>query len=241
MSEKRTQFSVLRTDYYNSGRLLLLNSCLHGAGIMLGYAIELSCKVALNETGVKGGSIVYSHDLTDLFSQCCDNGVFRSVMVSSEFLEYANDRLHQRYPSQQREVLERASRQHRVVHIGVQDLEAYDDFLIQMDDALASHTKDDFVSVGVRNASSADTYAARAFFHCNGPAILRLQRYTDIVKRFRPKNTEAIAELEKGEDHLWNFKPMSQYASRNLSTDMNTHPALSFTYPKFQSEKESNL
>jgi len=234
MSDKQTQFSLLRTDYYNSGCLLLLSSCLHGAGIMLGYAIELSCKAALYEAGVKGGSIVYSHDLNDLFSGCLARGYFKSVLVSADFLEYAHDRLHQRYPSQQAEVLKRANQQGRIVHIGVQDLEVYDDLLIQMDDELAACTNDDFVSVGVRNAASADTYAARAFFHCNGPAILRLQRYTDIIKRLRPQNTDAITELEKGEDHLWNFGFMLQYVARNPSADLNTHPAASFTYPKFQ-------
>ena len=37
-----TKYSELRADYYNSGRLLFLTGNFIGAGIMLGYAIELS-------------------------------------------------------------------------------------------------------------------------------------------------------------------------------------------------------
>lgn len=237
---RRAEFSILRVDYYNSGRLLLLSSCVTGAGIMLGYAIELSCKAAFHELGVKG-SITRSHDLNKLLSVCRESGIFNSVKVSDEFMDYANDRLHQRYPSQQAEALIRASIKNRFfMHVRIEDLEIYDDLLIQMDDELIEYTKDEFISVGVRNAANAYSFAARGFFHCNGPATLRLRKYIEIIKRLRPDNKEAIGELEKGEDYFWHFKLMPKFVKRNLSFDLNTHPAEAFQYPAWQDMENGN-
>lgn len=204
-------FTMLRLDYYLSGRVLMFSSCLKGAGLMLGYAIESHFKSALSlvDTELSPGDEKlqkHSHNLPALLNACRQLGFFDEIKVSPELIEFADDHLNQRYPSQQRRKQGKAHQMGRVMSFGVNDILAYDDLICQLDDELYRFTGNPLCSIGVRAALSADSTSGRMFFHSNAPAVSRLEKYANIVKEIRPDRTELIAELDKGEEGLWTYE-----------------------------------
>jgi len=219
MRENINLFSVLRLDYYLAGRQLRFSKAgIHySIGIMLGYVIEESFKQGLmvvEESGIKLSTIAKKeldkHNLVKLYSECQNHGIFKDVNVSEDFLDLASNNLNCRYPSQIRKILDRANHiDPYLLTVNVGDtIGYYDDLICKLDDSLIKHVGDFKISIGNRAASNAGSATGRLFFHCNTPALKRLAKYTKAVIKERPNHNDDIKELQKGENHLWEFEQL---------------------------------
>ena len=70
------------------------------AGLLLGYAVELSLKYALVIAGVTHKGLLHGHKPLDLFQKCVEVEAIPGVQASTDLLQYVSDMFNQRYPSQ---------------------------------------------------------------------------------------------------------------------------------------------
>lgn len=227
-----------RKEYYQAGRVLMFTGGLSSAGIILGYAAELSLKAALIEAGFpklpKKKNILYGHAIKRLFDECQKRGIFQGVQVSKDFLKYIEDWLNRRYPIQQQALSARLSAENLAESFDWAYLDAYDDFLLQLDDDIASQTNDAWrVSVGVRSAVEAETFTGAAFFHCNTAAYLRAGNYLNVLAKHDPGNRICIDMLRNFQQRLWKSRGIQNtLAALRKSVSMSDHPASLFVYPQ---------
>jgi hypothetical protein len=232
---------VYRHEHYTAGRVLIFSGCLTSAGIMLGYAVELSLKAALIATGFpkfpKRNNPLWGHEIVKLFDKCQQQGIFQCVQVSRDFLKYVEDWLNRRYPSQEQKLSERLSMDNLAQSFSLFHIDAYDDFLLQMDDALVAYTKDPWrVSVGVRSALHADTYPGAAFFHGNTAAILRVEAYLKALREaLRDQRFNSAVYIEKLENWKQRLSKANGLpavtAEPRPGISIDDHPAALFQYP----------
>ena len=124
---------MYRKEFYNAGRLLMFNGHLHAAGIMLGYAVEFSLKKGLLATGFpEDDRIIRKHEIVKLFNKCLEQKIFEDVQVSNDFVEFVDHRLNLPLSVSGASLIEEARNRSRYYHT---HLDAYDDFLIRLDDA----------------------------------------------------------------------------------------------------------
>ena len=97
--KQRNYFNPLRTEYYVSGRTMYLHGNLYVGSILFGYAIESILKEALLFVGNSKPKLQHSHDIKVLFNSCLDKGVFTSVEVPPDFIDFSNSLFQMRYPS----------------------------------------------------------------------------------------------------------------------------------------------
>jgi hypothetical protein len=194
-------FELLRSEYYEAGRNLFFSSQFSSAGIMLGYAIETHIKAGLlklktvqeldNVRDSKNTRILHSHCISDLFKTAQSLNLFKNVNVSDDFLNYVDDHF-QRYPSEILKMQKSASMKSRIVFSGGSMIMYYDDFILQLDDEIISLTQDPLLSIGYRAAFS----ISYCFFHCNGAAFNRKEKYLEILKKSKPEMNEEMYALE---------------------------------------------
>jgi hypothetical protein len=186
--EKRKEWSLLRYNYYSSGRSELLLGNYGAAGILLGYA---------NET------ILKKHQPQILMRECRSHGILNEVEVSDDFLDYINDHFKPRYPSLKTSVQEEISSQNKVDIFGPLLLSWYDDLLFQIDNWISYYTKDRISSCFFRATGDTSLLRGRLFFHANFHACTDLNRLIDMRGAHDGGDSPLVSELERGVSHLW--------------------------------------
>jgi hypothetical protein len=230
---KRNEWLELRTEYYVAGRTLHISGNYKMSGIMLGYAIETSLKHALCETGFTNTVILHKHDILLLMETCITRNILANVKVTKDFLTYVNDYFMPRYPSLLEKVVENTKVDDRFLLRSIDFLPYYDDLMIQIDDEIATYSGDKKCTIGVRALSKILEFSGRAFFHCNYPACLRLDKYRTVIESLQPEK-DLLTEMNKGIDHLWDCNLMYQHTHRNTTITADWHPSSKFEYPKWQ-------
>jgi|GEM_PF-4541871 len=180
-------FQQRRFEYYTGGRRLFLNGAWQPALTLLAYAIEYHLKsplAGIADCLLKGEKKqLKGHDLPELYDLAVCRGFFQNCRISSEFLGYAGDMFHMRYPSGEERVLGRRGG----YRISQYLIFTYDDCIMQLDEALASDFGDPTLSMGVASCggiTSVPTSAllSESFFHCNPFALQNLERYKEIIE-----------------------------------------------------------
>ncbi|QNH00126.1 hypothetical protein [Pseudomonas sediminis] len=224
------RFKELREQYYLAGRCLLVSNLYGPAGINFGYAIELSLKLILVYKGHSKG--LRNHNIIDYYRQVVDQGYISELNVSSDFLKFANERLNTRYPKMIEENMETHKKEDRLYFFSVDMLHCYDDFFLQLDDALQDAILDPKVSTGFRCCRNINSVVGRVFFHCNDHAFQRLDRYVQLLGENRDEGDqfdEFILAVENRSE-LWNFRGMT--AVRPWGPKPGWSPAAEFKFPR---------
>jgi hypothetical protein len=195
-------FTKQRFEYYTSGRTLLLNNANAASLQMLGYAIEFQLKQALifkvqPLAGRERKLVEHSHDLQELWTMCRDRGLFGSVTVSWDFIEFANDHFERRYPSQIQKKKQQMASNDRISVISAGTLAPYDDFLIQMDDWFWSTSNCIQFSMGLGAAQRANSFLGWWFFHNNAPAVKRADKYLATLQSCTSLDMKTVELLTK--------------------------------------------
>ena len=165
--ELRKEWSFQRLQFYTSGRLDVFFENFCSAGILLGYSIETSYKQLLLELGVSPEKrILNSHKTRDLHDYLARHYADHTPVVSIEFLEYVDDHLEARYPSQRDKVIRRIG--DRLFVFGFQSLSFYDDLFFQLDQkCFEASQKDRHSSAYFRAGTVLRSYQGACFFHGN--------------------------------------------------------------------------
>ena len=227
---QKRKFMELRFEYYVAGRMLWFNDTMSTAAMLLGYAVELSLKQALVGSGVSNkDNILYSHSTPDIFAECFARGCFPDVDVASDLLVYISDMFNQRYPSQVTQTTLTAEQQGHAIGQNLNLILAYDDFIIQLDDALRTQYSDDSVSIGVLAAHFVNRVQGRAFFHCNVAALKNTDLYREILDREYQSSEEQMRKQNLTEETI-TYNLNNQIACRK--TWMSA-PQVIWTYEKW--------
>ncbi len=243
----------LRFEYYTAGRMLWFNDTMSTGAMLLGYAVELSLKQALVAVGVSNkNKILYSHIIPDIFTECFTRGCFPQVEVASDLLRYISDMFNQRYPSQVTQTTLAAEQEGHAIGQSLNLILAYDDLIIQLDDALRTQYSDDAVSIGVLAAHFVNRTQGRAFFHSNVAALRNTDLYREILDREYQNSEEQMRKQNLTEEtitynlnnqiarrEIWTSAPQSIWMYEKLPTsigaDFDTHKstkyAKEFVYP----------
>ena len=221
--------------------------------MLLGYAVELSLKQALVAAGVPNkNKILYSHITPDIFAECFTRGCFPHVEVASDLLEYVSDMFNQRYPSQVTQMALAAEQQGHAIGQSIDLILAYDDFIIQLDDALRTQYSDDAVSIGALAAHFVNRVQGRAFFHCNVAALKNTDLYREILDREYQSSEEQMRKQNLTEEtitynlnnqsarrktwmnaprSIWVYEKLSTHVGPEFDTLKSTKYAKEFMYP----------
>jgi len=201
--EKRKKWSLLRYNYYSSGRNEMLIGNYSAAGILLGYAIETSFKHALIESGFDDKKILKEHNPRILMKACRKIGILKDIEVSDDFLDYINDHLKPRYPSFIDEVQKNIFSKGRADIIGPLLLSWYDDLMFEIDSWLFGKTSDNLSSCFFRATDDINLLKGKLFFHANFHACSNINQLIEMRKNHLGNNSLFIAELEKGIKNFW--------------------------------------
>lgn len=175
------KFTELRFEYYVSGRMLWFNDTPAVAGMLLGYAVELSLKHALIAGGVRDQRLLKSHKIHKIFEECESRNLIPAVEASQDLLLYISDMFNQRYPSQVLETAAEAENRGHAVSWNLGLVCAYDELMIQLDESLRAQCADDAVSIGLLAAHFVNRVQGRCFFHCNVAALKNAQSYREAL------------------------------------------------------------
>jgi hypothetical protein len=249
---QRKKFTELRFEYYVSGRMLWFNDTMNIAGMLLGYAVELSLKYALILAGVTHKRLLHGHKHLDLFQKCVEIKAIPGVQASTDLLQYVSDIFNQRYPSQVLETSAEANARGNAIGQRLDLILSYDDLVIQLDDALRVRCSDDSVSIGLLGAHFINRPQGRGFFHCNVAALKNSAVYRCILEKGyagakgRMKNQGLTEEtisynLENHRQRLktwqgapssiWNYPKVSTAIGPDFEALKDTEYAKDFTYP----------
>lgn len=179
---QRQKFTELRFEYYVSGRTLWFSDTMNIGAMLLGYAVELSLKYALIQAGITHRGLLHGHRAVDLFRKCMELDAIPGVEASEDLLQYVSDMFNQRYPSQ---VIETSAEANARGHALVSSLDlilAYDDLMIQIDEALRTKCGDGSVSIGLLAAHFVNRAQGRGFFHCNVAALKNTAFYREQLR-----------------------------------------------------------
>lgn len=231
-ANQQIHFSLIRYEYYIAGRHLFFFAHSRAARIMLGYAVECQLKAALLNAGSRKHKLLYGHDIPALHQECQEMGIITDVAVSDDFLRYVDDNLNQRYPSQFIKMLEKATSDGLVVGGSPMDILPYDDYILQLDDAIKKLSSEPLASIGIRGALSAENKESEDFFHSNAAANTRFDEYLKIVKSFRPESIGVISRLERGASAFWKSRTFPLSLSGNPIALAESAPAKNYVYPR---------
>ncbi len=233
------RFKELRQDYYLGGRCLLINQLFGMAGINLGYSIELSLKFLLAFNGHTLKELKQDHDIERYYSQVIGNKYISSLKVSGDFLRFINERLNARYPIMIAGHLAKHAKESQAYIFTIDMLHCYDDFILQLDDAIADAVDDPRTSIGFRSCRDLKSLKGRIFFHCNDHAFERIPIYRAILVNNRDlgDDYEYIESVLSDPTDLWNFKGLIAYRPWGPKSDW--FPASTFSFPKFEDNKVS--
>ncbi len=228
-------FKQLRQDYYLAARCLLINQMFGMAGINFGYAIELTLKfiLAFNKWPIEK---LRGHDIKTYYQNVIDEGYINQVNISDDFINFANNKLKDRYPSYISAQFAEHQAKGQAYIFTIDILHCYDDFILQLDDAVSQAVKDPRISIGFRSCRDLLSVNGRIFFHCNDHAFQRIDLYREYLRSNREggDNFEHIDNALTNEDELWNFKGLMAYRPWGPKADW--APAQAFTNPRFEGE-----
>ncbi len=228
-------FKVLRQRYYLSARCLLINQMFGAAGINFGYAVELTLKfiLAFNKWPQKK---LYNHNIKNYYQNVIDSEYIKPVNVSDNFINFVNNRLNARYPSYISAQFASYQAKQQAYAFTIDMLHCYDDFILQLDDAVTQAVKDPRISIGFRSCRELQSVGGRIFFHCNDHAFQRIPLYREYLRDNRDDggNFEQIDDMLAGPEELWNFKGLIAY--RPWGPKFDWAPAHTFTIPQFEGQ-----
>ncbi len=236
--ETYDRFKELRQDYYLAGRCLLINQLFGMAGINFGYSIELSLKFILSFKGHKISELM-KHDLEYYYNLVLNKNYIAPLKISSDFLRFINERLNARYPSMIAKHMAAHELESRIYLFTIDMLHCYDDFILQLDDALYKLVNDPRISIGFRSCRDLSSINGRIFFHCNDHAFARIPTYRELLVKHRDPgdNFEYFESVLSNPSDLWNFKGLIAYRPWGPKSDWS--PASTFEYPKFEGNEVS--
>lgn len=223
--ERYDRFKELRTDNYVNGRLAMINGLFDQAAVNFGYSIELSLKFLLAHNGKQRGDL-NKHDLNLYYNMCISEGHIPRLRVSESFLRFADERFNARYPGTIMETFKANLEDSLAFTFPIDMLHCYDDFILQLDEAVANHVNDSRVMIGFRCSRELLSPSGRLFYHCNDHAFERLELYKKLLRENRDEgdNYNAILEiLENPVNKLWNFPGALAY--RPWGPKQSWHPA----------------
>lgn len=199
-SKQRERYRLIRYAYYHAGRLLHLIGNFHSSGIMLGYAVETTMKAGLMEVLTeeqqnKNPILNKAHDVRKIFAECGRHELFTDVGVSEDFLEHINNHF-QRYPSQQRKVLNEAGKQNKVIGNSIDWVYYYDDLIVQLDHHLFKRTSDPSISIIYHAIRTLETRYARDILRENAFALLKFEEYAQMISQNTPEREDYRKQLE---------------------------------------------
>ncbi len=201
--EVRKKWSMLRHQYYSSGRNEMLLGNYDAAGILLGYAVKTSFKHALIESEFNDSNILMKHEPQILMRACKEFGVLDEIEISNDFLDYINDHFKPRYPILSKEVQDDIEAKGRTNIIGPLLLSWYDDIIFQIDNWLIKKTSDNLASCFFRATADIKSFRGKLFFHANYHACMMIENLIEMWKRHDGDNSLIIKELEKGKEYHW--------------------------------------
>jgi hypothetical protein len=232
------RFKELRQDYYLGGRCLLINRVFGMSGINLGYSIELSLKFILAFNGHPKNELM-KHNIENYYKQVIDMKYISPLKVSDDFLRFVNERLNARYPSMIAQRIAKHELESRAYVFTIDMLHCYDEFILQLDDAISKAVGDPRISIGFRSCRDLKSVNGRIFFHCNDHAFERISSYKEILQQNRDPGDdfEYIDSILTNPIELWNFKGLLAY--RPWGPKSGWSPASTFSFPKFEEKKVS--
>lgn len=239
--EQREQYRLIRYDYYHAGRLLHLIGNFHGAGIMLGYAVETTMKAGLmevltEEQQKKNRILNHAHDVRKIFAECRRYGLFTDVGVSEDFLKHINNYF-QRYPSQQRKVLNEADKQNRVIGNSIDWVYYYDDLIVRLDHHLFKRTSDPSISIIYHAIRTLETRYARDILRGNAFALLKFEEYAQWISQNMPEREDLRKQIEnnlsKDITFYWNPDSPKAVTYETIVDISKKYSANTFELPKW--------
>jgi hypothetical protein len=212
---------------------LAINQLFAMAGINLGYAVELALKFVLLLNGYQKPGL-YKHEVSELYADAVSGGFIPPLRTSEDFLLLVDERLNSRYPSMITNHLAQKLEDGGVYAFAIDMLHCYDDFILQLDDAIVAATKDCRASIGFRSCRELQSARGRIFFHCNDHAFGRISRYQEMLASTREPGDEyeALAPLLREPAQLWNFPGLLAYRPWGPKKDW--WPASEFRFPRFE-------
>lgn len=191
-NDLRKEWSFQRFQYYTSGRLDVLYQNFCAAGVLLGYSIETSYKQLLLELGViPSQGILNSHSTKSLHNYLNQHFSKHVPRVSLDFLDYIDDHLEARYPSQRERVVQRIG--NRLLVFGLCSLSFYDDLFYQLDQKCFHASQNDYHSSAYfRAGTSIKSHQGTCFFHGNYLAYA----HRDFIKQMLTTHGNHKNEIE---------------------------------------------
>jgi hypothetical protein len=244
--DQRERYRLVRYDYYHAGRILHLMGNFHSACIMLGYTIEITMKAGLleiqsevpqNDKKEMNRILMRSHDVKEIYSKCREYSLFDYVKVSDDFLEHI-DYHFQRYPSQMKTALDNATEKNDVIGNSVDWVYYYDDLIVQLDDYLLSKTSDPMISIIYHAIYTLETKYARDILQENAFAILKFNKYAELVRRNMPLRDDLKKQIEdnltKGALFYWNSEDKQIITNEHIAVIAQKFSASAFKLPKWK-------
>jgi hypothetical protein len=240
--ERREQYRLVRYDYYHAGRVLHLMGNFHSACIMLGYAVETTMKAGLLEVFSKDERknnkiLNSSHNIKRIYTECRKHCLFDNVKVSDDFLEHI-DYHFQRYPSQMQKASDNASKRNMTICNSVDWLYYYDDLIVQLDEYLLKNTSDPMISIIYHTIRTLETKYARDILLENAFAILKFNKYAEVVRNNLPERDDLKTEIEenlsKGAIFYWNPDNKQTITHDQIAAITQKYSASTFKLPKWK-------
>lgn len=199
-SDLRKEWSLVRYQYYASGRADVIFSNLGITGVILGYAIETSYKHLLHELDLSDKGIIKCHSVKLIHNYLLKKNA-EVPQVSNDFLDFIDNHLHSRYPSQRYETSTRIEAKNRFFVFNSLAMSFYDDLMFQLDNLILKTTNDDYhASVFFRGATDCLMSRGQFFFHGNYHAYLA---HNEIIKYL-----ETHGGLESEIEHLKTYREL---------------------------------
>lgn len=204
--DKLLKNTILRNEYYSAGRTLLFSQNSKMAGIMLGYAIELSLKILLDNIGKLNGKLINSHNINDLF-EICKNQYPKLDVISEDLIKFVNDRLDQRYNSGAERVGKYHLEELRVQDFPLDIIHYYDKLFYELDKLCwISTNKNKNASSLYRTLITLNTYPSRAIFHCNYALDSKIDELNSLL--LDESDAEILSNFINEKADLWDFNFM---------------------------------
>lgn len=210
--DKLNSWLRLRFDYYLAGRTLLFSNQLQTGVLMLGYAIEAHLKQLLSSAPSFKMKLQFGHDFYGAFNELKDKGYLADVRVSDDLLYFVEDNFHRRYPIQTEQTIERANSRGHAVCMSPTVIFAYDDFIMQLDDAVTTHFETARASVLVRGIQNVDVSGGQYFFHCNYAVRSLIDDGIELSEKW-------LNELRQNEPNIYDLNRQSHNERMKLLAD----------------------
>lgn len=234
---QKSKFTELRFEYYSTGRALWFSDAMSVGAMLLGYAVELTLKYSLIAAGCENKQLLNSHKMVPLWQECGQIGALPGVSASEALLHYVTYMFNRRYPSQILNTNKEASDRGHSVGQALDDILAYDDLMVQMDDSLRRRYSDDSLSIGILAAHFINRRSGQAFFHSNAAVLRNIAEYRAILEKEYASSEEKMRKEGRSEETIkynlrlhkerlatWERAPTSIWRSGGFSVHFGDSP-----------------